>query len=158
MAIDVKNLIETQRKMQKTIADLHGTPMLKTMRSVTFMVSRDVQILTPVDRGELRGSVTPQVTLKGTTVIGIVGTNVVYAPDVEFGTRPHQVPPGALATWASRHGIPEFLVQRSIAKYGTSMHSQKTRGTKGYEMFQRGFKQNRSNVIDKLNKTVRGII
>ena len=42
-----------------------------------------------------------------------------YAGWVDQGTRPHWPPPGALAGWASRHGIPEFLVQRAIARHGT---------------------------------------
>ena len=42
-----------------------------------------------------------------------------YAGWVDQGTRPHWPPPGALAGWAKRHGIPEFLVQRAIARKGT---------------------------------------
>ena len=42
-----------------------------------------------------------------------------YAGWVDQGTRPHWPPPGALAGWAKRHGIPEFLVQRKIAEKGT---------------------------------------
>jgi len=42
-----------------------------------------------------------------------------YAGWVDQGTRPHWPPPGALRGWARRHGIPEFLVQRKIAREGT---------------------------------------
>jgi len=38
---------------------------------------------------------------------------------VHEGTRPHWPPPGALAGWARRHGIPEFLAARSVAEHGT---------------------------------------
>jgi hypothetical protein len=41
-----------------------------------------------------------------------------YAGPVQTGSRPHWPPPGALAGWAARHGIPEFLAARAIAQHG----------------------------------------
>jgi len=56
--------------------------------------------------------------------VGRVGTNVVYAPYIEFGRRPGQrmPPPAALQGWAQRHGIKGenagFLVARAIGRHG----------------------------------------
>src|SRR3990167_8971867 len=42
-----------------------------------------------------------------------------YAKFVHDGTKPHWPPPGALAGWARRHGIPEFLAARAVSQHGT---------------------------------------
>ena len=39
-----------------------------------------------VDTGRLRASIVTEVHIEGNTVVGTVGTNVEYAPYVEFGT------------------------------------------------------------------------
>lgn len=49
-----------------------------------------------------------------------------YAVFVEKDTRPHWPPMSALQGWAERHGIPTFLVAKSIAE----------KGTKGIHMFE----------------------
>lgn len=51
-----------------------------------------------------------------------IGTNLVYAPVMEFGRRPGRMPPPqALAGWARRHGFPDtalFVLARAIARKG----------------------------------------
>lgn len=49
-------------------------------------IQADAKSNCPVDTGRLRASITTNVQTDGDTVIGIVGTNVEYAPYVEFGT------------------------------------------------------------------------
>ena len=54
-----------------------------------------------------------------------VGTNLVphYAPDVEYGTRPHRPPIGALKLWAKRKLHNEkaaYPIAKKIARRGTS--------------------------------------
>jgi len=48
--------------------------------------------LVPVDTGRLRGSIKLTPTLPG-SIIFILFTNVSYAVDVEFGTKPHVIIP-----------------------------------------------------------------
>lgn len=74
-----------------------------------------------VDTGRLRASIRPFFFQGG--LAAEVGTNVKYAPFVEFGTRPHWPPKGALQRWAERHGMEsDFLIRRAIAKHGTLAH------------------------------------
>ena len=94
-------------------------------------VAGAVRERTPVDTGRLRNSVTHEVDSSGQRAR--VGTNVSYARAVEFGTRPHWPPLGALQPWARRHGFPSgqrgaWLVARTIA----------ARGTRGAHMFREG--------------------
>lgn len=61
-------------------------------------IHRDAVIRVPVDTGRLKGSLTPQVS--GMT--GEVGTNVEYAPYVEFGTGGKVNIPAGLESYAAR--------------------------------------------------------
>lgn len=71
---------------------------------------------TPVDRGFLRGA-GMQTTFEN--LKGVLENTAPYAIFVHEGTRPHFPPIEAIEPWASRHGIPAFLVARSIARKGT---------------------------------------
>src|SRR5512139_3059740 len=85
--IEVKGLIELQRKTEQMVSDLHGAPILDAMRDSVLVIQRDAKINAPVDTGRLRASITPSVQEMSNEVQGIVGSNVVYAPYQEFGTR-----------------------------------------------------------------------
>jgi hypothetical protein len=82
--------------------------------------------------------------LKGIDSSAEVGTEVKYAPAVEFGTKPHFPPPKALEGWVRRKGISRliggqggqvgkktssnadtraaFIIARVISKKGTQAH------------------------------------
>ena len=85
--LEVQGLREVQRGLEKTLRELHGTPVVEAFRDATLMVLRDAKIAAPVDTGRLRASITPEVTVEGEDVLGIVGSNVVYAPFQELGTK-----------------------------------------------------------------------
>ena len=70
----------------------------------------------PVDQGFLRGAAM-QTSFKD--LIGILENKAPYAMYVHEGTGPHNVPLAAIQGWADRHGIPAYLVQRSIRRKGT---------------------------------------
>ena len=146
--LEVRGLIETQRNLEGIVRDLHGPPILQAMRTATLIVTRDAKVNAPVDTGRLRASITPEVRLDGDTVQGVVGSNVVYAPFLEMGTRPHFPPIAALEVWASRHGTSAFLVARAIAR----------RGTKAHKFLTRAFEDNRQRIIDTLERGVNGIV
>ncbi|MDD5000874.1 MAG: HK97 gp10 family phage protein [Thiomonas arsenitoxydans] len=117
--MELRNLKETQKAMDQTVRDLHGTPMMQAIRDATLLITRSARRAAPVDTGRLRASIAPEVVQGAHEVQGVVGSNVVYAPFVETGSRPHWPPPGVLERWSRRHGIPEFLVMRAIALRGT---------------------------------------
>ena len=145
---EIHGLKEAQAKMEQVVKDLNGAPYLNAMRDATLLVTRDAKINAPVDTGRLRASITPEVKQRWRRVEGVVGSNVKYAPYVELGTRPHWPPPGALATWARRHGIDEFLVQRAIGR----------RGTKAVEFLKRAFEDNSERIVALLGHAVGRIV
>lgn len=92
-------------------------------RSV-IQIEADAKRLVPVDTHTLQRSITHEVQASGTDVIGRAGSNLVYAPVVEYGRSAGAAmpPPSALTGWMRRHGMDEkyaFVLARSIARRGT---------------------------------------
>lgn len=107
-------------------------------RAVVF-VHRAAKRYAPVDTGYLRGHINYLMSLRGIASSAEVGTEVEYAPHVEFGTKPHFPPVQALEGWVRRHKLgaaiagrktsnakldqrAAFLVARAISKHGTKAH------------------------------------
>jgi phage gpG-like protein len=90
----------------------------KPMRTATLLVTRSARRNAPVDTGVLRASIMPGSRSQGDVTVGVVGSNVKYAPFMELGTRPHWPPLEALETWARRHGTTAYVVARAISRRG----------------------------------------
>ncbi len=146
--LEVRGLREAQKRTEEAIRDLQGAPMLNAMRDALMVVERDAKRNAPVDTGRLRASITPEVRRDGREIIGVVGSNVVYAPFVELGTRPHFPPLYALETWAKRRGISAFLVARAIA----------IRGTRAVRFLQRAMESNAQYIYRRLQEGIGHII
>lgn len=119
------------------------------MRQATLLVAGDARRNAPIDTGRLRASIVPEVTHSGNEIVGVVDSNVAYAPFMELGTRPHWPPIGALEVWARRHGTTAFLVARAIAR----------RGLRARRYLQRALEDNVDRIIrlftEHISKTVR---
>lgn len=148
LSADIKGLVELQAKYAQVITDLHGEPMLGGMRKAALLVATDAKKLAPVDTGRLRSSLTPEIRAQGQDVIGVVGSNVLYAPYMETGTKPHFPPPAALEVWARRHHTNAYAVARAIAR----------RGTKPRRYLQTAFEQNQDAIQRLIGGAVTGII
>lgn len=66
---------------QKEIID----KLTKNMAKAAFTVEGEAKSLCPVDTGRLRASIASRVETEDAKIVGIIGTNVEYARDVEFG-------------------------------------------------------------------------
>lgn len=155
MTIEIKGLKETRDKLEQVAEDLHGKEMVDTFRSVTAIVTRSAKINAPVNTGRLRASITPQVYSRGMQLVGVVGTNVSYAPYMELGTgtfagRPrHKVPPKYLHVWARRHGTNAYVVSQAIWLRG---------GLKPRHYLQKAFHQNEREIKIRIGRKVSGIV
>lgn len=90
-------------------------------RGATYLQGKAREHVT-VDTGRLRNSIgveSPTLRMRrvGPNAIGPGGRN--YGADVEFGTKPHWPPPGALAGWAKRKGLDEGAIRHKISIAGT---------------------------------------
>ncbi len=59
----------------------------KFVAKKVVIVTRRAKSYAPVDTGRLRSSITSEMGQEGTEIVGRIGTNVHYAPHLEFGTR-----------------------------------------------------------------------
>lgn len=155
LKLEIKGMKEFQRYCENVVKDMQGAPMLDGLRKATLIVQRDAKILSPVDTGRLRASITPEIRQIGKETQGIIGSNVVYAPYMELGTgvyaggKPYFPPPEALATWAKRHGSTGYLVALAIFKAG---------GLKPRKFFQRAIDQNYERIMALIGQAVEDII
>lgn len=156
ISAEIRGLKETQKALEQAAKDLRGTPMTNAMRDATLLVTRDAKSnlvgyqspsIGGVNTGRLRASITPEVRQSGEEVQGIVGSNVTYAPFVEFDTRPHWPPIAALRVWAERHHANAFLVARAISR----------RGTIGKHYLQKAFDTNKGKIEARFQKAVEQI-
>lgn len=84
---DVEGLRELQRELIRIARALAGGPIVQAVKKATLIVLRQARINAPVDTSRLRASIVPVITVVGREVMGVVGSNVVYAPFQEFGNR-----------------------------------------------------------------------
>ena len=160
--IEIEGLREVQEKMEQVISDLHGPPVLNAMRDATLKVERDAKRFAPVDTGRLRASIVPSVALKDNVLEGVVGSNVKYAPYMEFGTGLHTErammggggshfpPSSALELWAKRHKLPNgFVVARAIWRKG---------GLKPRRFLRQAFEQNEQYIRNLFDRTIQTIV
>ena len=115
----VRHMATTYKGGDKIVRD-------ETRKGITrsvIQIEADAKRLVPVDTHNLQRSLTHEVVQQGSNVTGRVGTNLIYAPVVEYGRSPGSMPPpSALVGWLRRKGIDEkyaFVVARSIARRGT---------------------------------------
>lgn len=76
----IENLDKLISKLEK-LDDVN-----QAMEQACILVENEAKIKCPVDNGLLRNSITHYIEDNPDELIGVVGTNVEYAPYVEFGT------------------------------------------------------------------------
>lgn len=125
--IKVKGLEKTKRKLEQTAADQRGPHMVRAYRKGVLVYVRSLKKLSPVDTGRLRSSWTGQVSKRrGRTkgLRGVAGTNVLYAPYMNFGTgtfagkKRHVVTAAHVEQWARRHKANPYAVAAAITRRG----------------------------------------
>jgi HK97 gp10 family phage protein len=146
--LNVRDLQKAQAKMEQMAEDVTGTPMVNAVRDAVLIIQRSAKQNAPVDTGRLRSSIVPEIRARERSVTGIVGSNVMYAPYVEFGTRPHWPPRSALEVWARRHGTTAYLVARAISR----------RGTKAVRFLQRAVEDNERRIHQVFERAGRRIL
>ena len=142
--LTITGVDETIDYLRGVSEEITGPSLIEGMRQATAMVTRAAQINAPVDTNRLRSSIKPSIRRTKTTVLGVVGSNVKYAPFMEMGTKRFWPPVSALQPWARRHGMSAFLVARSIARHGLAAR----------KFLQRAFEDNVHGIYKQIQRSV----
>ncbi len=133
--------------------DLQGQKFRRDMLRATLFILRDSKKNAPVDTGRLRSSLQSSIrrrTFFGRGIVGVVGSNVEYAPFMELGTTHTRMPPiQALEGWARRHGMNAFVVAQAILRRG---------GLKPRHYLSNALMKNETKIVSTLGRSVSTII
>lgn len=146
---EIKGIEALQRKLQSA-AETALKSTVDALNTTALAVQNDLKAETKtqgaIDTGTYRSSwQIERATTRNLTAR--VGTNLVphYAPDIEYGTRPHFPPRDALKAWARRKLHNEaawYPVARAIARRGTKARPVFRQGTdKAFERLEGQIKQ-----------------
>jgi HK97 gp10 family phage protein len=141
--VGIEKLRDALKKFPTIATRNINTAIRKTLTSI----ERDARQNAPKDQGGLKANWRVEIgTLKGSLESG-----QDYALYVHDGTRPHMPPISAVTPWANRHGIPPFLVARSIARHGTKANPFL------YKALESNLKYAEQQFTDAINKTINEI-
>lgn len=144
--------LEEVRRVFAQAPDAFERELRKAMRQALDLVEEQVAGRTPVNVGQLRGSLATEIRGSGVSMQGIVGTPLIYGLPVEMGRQPGRMPPvDAIEYWVIRKRIalpPEsrsvaFLIARRIGA-GTSRGIMRPGG--GARMFEKGLQASEGKI------------
>lgn len=130
--------------------------MGSAMARATLVVTRSARKGAPVDRGPLRASIVPEVVFRDKLVRGIVGSNRVYAPYQELGTRPFWPPWKPLYEWARRKLKGDVKGARALAAGARLAISR--RGIRAKKFLQNALVENAQRIYRIIGDTVGRIV
>lgn len=125
-SVEIHGLKELEGKIGRA-PEIVRDELVGAMGKSVLLVERGAKVKAPVNIGQLRSSISGQVKQPlGDEVIGVIGSELEYAPAMEKGATPHFPPMRPLAYWAQRKlGVDPgsarklaFLIARKIARYG----------------------------------------
>lgn len=96
-----------ERGLRRLLGGMSDDVKTAVVRTGTDIQNKARQFC-PVDTGRLRSSIVARTETHGRSVGVVIGTNVSYAADVEYGTKPHVILPknGKALYWpGARHPV-----------------------------------------------------
>jgi len=139
ITVTIKNLDKFQQSVMR-YPEVSVKNFNDAINRSLIQIQRDAGKLSPRDTGYLKANWE----LNMSFLKGVLRPLSKYAIFVHEGTKPHFPPIEAITPWARRHGIPPFLVARSIAKHGTQ----------GIPFLQSSVSQNESFVNNNFEKAL----
>jgi len=116
--VEIEELDELTGKLNSPFA---AGPARNFLNRGTLLIQRASRDNVHSDRGRLVDSIDREIDTALLPLWGKVGSDLDYAPYVEFGTGPHMPPVAPLEAWAARHGMPGkgYAIALGILHNGT---------------------------------------
>jgi len=137
MTVEIKIQIEAEELFDSKEIENEVSNLVK---STLYGIETDAKRNCPVDTGRLRGSITTNITGK---MSGECGTNVEYAEDVEYGTRPHVIKPKNKQALHWKEGNTDIFAKE--------VHHP---GTKAQPFFEPAVKKNEEKLDKKIDELI----
>ena len=141
----------------KTAKPVFDKNTLGAMWNSVFALQREIKDRTPVGAGpaHLKDSILADVRGEPVNLRGSVSTAMLYGEPVEYGAKPHMPPYYPIYYWVTRKlGLAGAEAKRAamairwkIFKVGASSWQLRKQGTKGAEMFKRGWEAAEPRII-----------
>lgn len=146
MSIDVqlKGLKASQKALDEIVQGLGGKKLTGAISKAALLVVRSARKNAPVDTGRLRASIVPEIRVRDNLIMGIVGSNVKYAPYQEMGTSAFTPPMSALMRWAMRKEQGNVTAARGLA--GGAWIAIRKRGIKAKEFIQKAIAEHADTI------------
>lgn len=132
---------EEFRVSMNNAADLIISKVFFNTQKACLLVERDAKKNCPVDEGRLRASITHQTNITSGEIVGLIGTNLDYAPYVHYGT-------GIYAKNGNGRKTPWVWIGTSTKYRG----GHKTEGQKPQPFLEDALKNNKSKIAKILAK------
>lgn len=113
--IEIRGLDRVKAKLRP---EVFGPPIRRFLNKSTIHAQKEIRRRTPIDQGRLANSISTKIDPAPVPAWGRVGTNLPYAPQMEYGTGDHFDGPNRsewrparpavtpqLDRWATRHGF-----------------------------------------------------
>lgn len=138
-------------KTPEKVIPIYDREFRKSINESVVLAQREIVIRTPVLTGTTRKSISNSVSGSGIELTGVVGTPLISALPMEFGTRPHIPPPGPIELWIRRRGISWASEGRAqtveqMAFFITTRQIGQV-GLKARRMFKDGFDAARARIL-----------
>lgn len=143
ITIQIKNA-EKLSEIFRKYPEISGKNFNNAIRKSFLQIETDAKIGAPKDTGALKARWEKSYGF----LRGSLSSGMDYAIYVEEGTRPHMPPIEKITPWANNHGIPPFLVARSIAR----------KGTKARFFFRDAIEKNMQNIENNFNEALSNTI
>ena len=155
--VQLKGLKETQKAFDEIVQGLQGKKLTSAIGKAAMLVVRSARKNAPVDTGRLRASIVPEIRVRDKLIMGIVGSNVKYAPYQEMGTSAFTPPMSALMRWAMRKERGNIKAARGLA--GGAWVAIRKSGIKAKEFIQKAIAEHADtikrivfNAVDQIAK------
>lgn len=158
--------------MIQIVREMQGPKMVMAMGRAALLVTRTARQLAKVDTDRYRASIVPEVIIRDDTVIGIVGTNVAYAPFVVFDTKPHWPPLEPILEWVKRTKIAGTYSTKTRRRVGRRRDKEKEdlqvawaiarkisrEGTKGDYSLPNAVKNNEARIVKMIGTAADAVL
>ncbi len=138
LSVQVQNTKQLQTRFSRSPI-LMQQAVRETLQVATLVAEAEAKKSAPIDKGLLRGSIHSDIRTIGNETVGVVGTNLEYAPYQEFGTGIYG-PKGSPIT--PKRG--KFLVFKN--KAGRQVFARSVKGSRPRRFMAKGLKAVQNNM------------